>query len=362
MIVRNEEPVIRRCLESVRPLISSYVICDTGSTDETIRIVRETLEGLEGEVFETPWEDFAFNRTEALKRAFKKADYLLILDADEVLKFEPGFKFPRLDKDGYYFRVESGDIVYDKMQLVRGDLPWEYKGVLHEFISCPEADSVMHPLEGIRTIRYADGARARDPLTYKKDALILERALLTEPENPRYLFYLAQSYRDAGEIDLAIRNYWQRFLLGGWVEEAWYSLYSIAGLKARRGDPREEVLSVYLDAYAFYPARGEPLYRIGLFYSQRKEYRLAYLFLRPALDIPFPANDRLFVEKAVYDYLLPLECAVAAYYLGEDAEAIDLYDSILTDPELPLDIRALAERNLAFSLDRSRSTPPPFLG
>ena len=361
MIVKNEAPVLARCLESVRPLISCYVICDTGSTDETMEIAREALGELSGDVFARPWVNFAVNRTEALQRAYKRADYVLIIDADEVLKYEPGFRFPPLDRHAYYLRIESGDIVYPQTRLLDNSLPWEYKGVLHEYPYSPEA-STEGTLAGFTIIRYPDGARARDPLTYRKDALVLEKALIEEPENSRYTFYLAQSYRDAGNYERAIFNYRIRVNLGGWEEEIFYSLYQIAELRYRRGDPFPEVLADYLAAYAFRPVRAEPLYRIGLHYSHTREYRLAYFFLHAALEIPYPVEDRLFVEAGIYHYFLALETAVAAYYLGEDAEAIDLYDTILCDPELPPHIRALAERNLAFSLDRSRSSAPPPTG
>jgi glycosyltransferase involved in cell wall biosynthesis len=356
MIVRNEEPVLRRCLESVRPFIDSYVICDTGSTDRTMEIARETLQGLEGDVFEDEWVDFASNRTQALKRAYKKASYLLIIDADEILKAEPGFNLPVLDREAYALKVVSGEIVYDKTSLVRADLPWEYRGVLHEYITVPGDDPGVYPFDGLRIYRYPDGARARDPLTYRRDAIVLETALLAEPENERYLFYLAQSYRDAAEPELAIRFYRRRAAKGGWPEEVFYSLYQVAEIRARRGDPFPEVLEDYLAAYAYRPQRAEPLYRIGIAYSRARRFREAYLFLHAALDIPYPTEDRLFVEKPVYDYLLPLECAVAAYYCGADAEALDLYETVLAEPELPLAIRTLAESNRVFSLERSRSS------
>jgi glycosyltransferase involved in cell wall biosynthesis len=361
MIVKNEELVLRRCLESVRPFISSYLICDTGSTDGTIGIARKTLKGLPGEVLERPWVNFAVNRNEALESAIKRsdADYLLILDADEVLRIEPGFSLPPvLEKSAYYFPVESGGVLYDKIQLVDARLPWEYRGVLHEYIVCPAPPPgyAEERLIGVTCVRYADGARARDPLTYRKDALLLENALLEEPNNLRYLFYLAQSYRDAGDLENAVKFYRRRFVMGGgYAEETWYAGYQVAALRHRNAGIGSwpETLQAYLEAFAARPSRAEPLYAAAMHYSRTRQYSLAYLFLRTALEIPYPEKDMLFVEKEVYLYLLPLETAVAAYWTGRDEEALDIYDSLFLEPDLPPETRALAERNRQFSLDRN---------
>ena len=83
MIVKNEAPVIRRCLDSVRPLVDAWLIVDTGSTDGTQDIIRAALADLPGAVHERPWQDFAHNRSEALDLARSFASYALIIDADE---------------------------------------------------------------------------------------------------------------------------------------------------------------------------------------------------------------------------------------------------------------------------------------
>ena len=75
MIVRNEAPVILRCLASVLPLIDSWAIVDTGSTDGTQILIRDRLKALPGELYERPWRDFASNRTEALDLARGRGDY-----------------------------------------------------------------------------------------------------------------------------------------------------------------------------------------------------------------------------------------------------------------------------------------------
>src|SRR5271154_6929613 len=101
MIVKDEAPVIRRCLDSVRPFIDHWVIVDTGSSDGTQDIIRNHLKDLPGELIERPWVDFAHNRSEALAAARNKANYVLVIDADETLEADPGFAMPPLDLEPY---------------------------------------------------------------------------------------------------------------------------------------------------------------------------------------------------------------------------------------------------------------------
>ena len=58
MIVRNESRVIERCLEAVRPLLSGWVIVDTGSTDDTIEKNQRSLSDIPGELHRREWVDF----------------------------------------------------------------------------------------------------------------------------------------------------------------------------------------------------------------------------------------------------------------------------------------------------------------
>ena len=62
MIVKDEAHIIQRCLASVKPLIDSWLIVDTGSTDGTQTVIREILHDVPGEIVERPWVNFAHNR------------------------------------------------------------------------------------------------------------------------------------------------------------------------------------------------------------------------------------------------------------------------------------------------------------
>jgi glycosyltransferase involved in cell wall biosynthesis len=350
MIVKNERPVIARCLASVRPLIDTWVIVDTGSTDGTQDHIREVLAELPGELHERPWVDFAHNRSEALKLARGKADYVLIIDADEILEFEPDFVLPSLSADCYHFAIISGDYAYFKAQLVRDALPWRYEGVLHEYICCDQATREAE-LPGVRTLRFPDGARARNPQTYQRDALILESALIDDPDNRRYVFYLAQSYRDAGEPELALRHYQRRVELGGWEEEVWYSMYQIGCLQAASKRPWDEVMASMLAAFEFKPTRAEPLARCAFHYLKERSFHLAHLFLRQAVTLPYPSGDRLFVERSLYDYRLQLEYGVVAYYVQDHAAAIAANNALLCSPTLPAALVDKVRDNRRYSLD-----------
>jgi glycosyltransferase involved in cell wall biosynthesis len=356
MIVKDEAPVIRRCLATVRPLIDFWVIVDTGSRDGTQAIISEFLRDLPGELIERPWVDFAHNRSEALAAARDKAHYTLVIDADETLECEPAFVMPPLDLDAYNLEVSYGGCTYLRKALISRRLAWRYEGVLHEHISCnvPHSEGFV---PGLRTIPHPDGARARNSNTFRDDALILERALITEPDNSRYVFYLAQSYRDGGEFELAGRHYRRRVDMGGWSEEIWYSLYQIAILYERTQKAWPEIMEAYLAAYEYKSDRAEPLYRIGMRYQAKGEQRTAHLFFARAMQIPAPSVDRLFVETTVYKFLLPIDYAVASYYIGDHRAAIATNNALLAGPDLPASMVREVTTNRRFSLDAL--LPPP---
>lgn len=355
MIVRDEAAVIRRCLDSVRPQIDSWVIVDTGSTDGTQEIVRRHLADLPGELAERPWRHFAHNRNQALELARDRADYLLTLDADEVLELAPGFVLPPLTADSYLFRVRLSGYRYLRRSLVRSDLPWRYVGALHEYLHC-DRQVEEELLPGIVTLARPEGARSRDPLKYRRDAALLERELLDDPENGRYVFYLAQSYRDADQPELALHHYRRRIALGGWPEEVGYAAYQVAVLAHRLGQPWPEVQQLFLEAHALWPRRAEPLHHLARHYQETGQWALAHLFLSRAAELPLPAGNDLFVEEEVYRFQVPIDFAASCHYAGELETAIALANRLLADPELPPRYLDLVAENRRHSL---RALQPP---
>jgi len=317
MIVKNEAAVIERCLTSVKPFIHSWAIADTGSSDGTQDTVRRCMAGIPGELIERPWVDFSTNRNQALELAKKHGDYALIIDADEVLEADASFTWGRLDAVGYLLELVYSGTRYRRVALPRLDLDWHWRGVLHEALNSERAAQAQF-LPGLRILVYPDGARSQQSQTEKftRDAEVLRRALIDEPGNARYQFYLAQSLRDAGNLADAIREYEKRVALGGWAEEVYFSKLQIAVLKERSGAPHAEIVAAYVDAFDYRPTRAEAPCDLARYLRLQQRYAVAFEFARIASNVARP-DDVLFIDESVYLWRARDEQAVSAYWCGK---------------------------------------------
>jgi glycosyltransferase involved in cell wall biosynthesis len=350
MIVKDEAGVIRRCLESVKPFVDYWVIVDTGSGDGTQDLIRAIMADVPGELHERPWKNFGHNRTEALALARKKADYTFVVDADEVLLTPSGFRWPDLAADGYRLQLRLGTTTYWRTLLVSNRLPWRYEGVLHEYLTCDTRQPRQENLAGPTILSLSDGRRNQtDPTEkYAKDAHLLEQALKEEPNNARYVFYLAQSYRDSGQREKSLEAYRRRVDMGGWVEEVWYSLYEIARLSEHLQREPGCVMERYLEAYQYRPQRAESLCQLARYCRLRGKYAVARLFAKQAVGIPKPA-DILFIDEACYDWLCLDEYAVASYWTGDYRESEMACLNLLNGRCLPAEERPRVIENMNFA-------------
>lgn len=323
MIVKNEAQVIRRCLDSVRPIISHWVIVDTGSTDGTQQIIRDHLKDIPGSLHERPWKDFAHNRSEALSLSRPCAQYSLIIDADDLLELPADFKLDALNADGYALEIRDPPLLYHRTQLVNNRLTWFYRGVLHEFVTSQEPHRIENLAIGMR--RHHDGARRKDSSWFSRDIEVLERALQSETDpsmRARYTFYLAQSYRDSKNPQKAVEHYLRRARQGHWSEEVYVSLYQAGRLMHSLDAPDDDVLALYREASAISPERIEALHAASRLCRIRKRYKEGYDFAKRGLG-KTGASYALFVEQWIYDTGLLDEFAVNAYWTGRYDECLD---------------------------------------
>lgn len=351
MIVKDEALVIERCLRSVLPFVDWWIVSDTGSTDGTQEIVRRVAGDTPGLLLERPWVSFGHNRQEALDaaRKFEHAaadDYVLWIDADEQLVDLPDH-LAELSADGYFLPVEYDGTRYSRLAIVRLDRAWRWTGAIHEYLDLPGA--ALGSLPAPRVLVRREGARSRDPETYRKDAAVIEAELRLRPRDPRMQFYLGQSWRDAGEPERALTAYEDRIANpDGWSQERWYARFQAAVCRERLGRPPMEVAAAYLDAYADTPDRAEPLVELARYERGRERYAVALVYARAATRIAMPGDDALFVDTDAYTWRAWDEVAVSSYWAGRYADGVQAAERALA--ARPDDDRLRA--NLAWCRDK----------
>lgn len=326
MIVKDEGDTIRKCLQRVAPYISYWVICDTGSKDNTIEEIRSTMEELNipGELHERPWVNFEVNRTESLELSYGKCDYRWIIDADDLFEnLNPG-KNPFSDLpdgvDCFQIQYKLNSLQYFRAQIVKSDQNWVYKGVLHEYLDLPGKQPLYQAQipndrclvnANISPLKRASSLEEK----YSKDAEILEKALAEDPNNTRYMFYLAQSYRDSNQNLKALQAYEKRVNAGGWPEEVYYSLYMIGRLKEKLGRHPDEVIQAYSKAWEFRPERLEAVFHCMRKLREQNRFVLSFTYGTMAMKNP-GTGDILFVEPEIWQWRLLDEFSLAAYHTG----------------------------------------------
>lgn len=388
MIVRNEAKIIARCIESALPILDGYVIVDTGSTDDTRSEIARAVGDLPGLVSTDVWTDFGTNRTRSASLATQWASekhwdldstYLLLLDADMVLRITDGFTKAQLTRACYRIPQVDPTLRYYNTRLVRLSHRWESVGVTHEYWA-PRPDTT--DLENVDWLWIQDlGDGGSKGNKTERDIGMLRAGLDQEPANGRYMFYLGQSLFDAAshsesewrgaEADMraamatgddaltsdkyaqasaargraverlteAIDWYQKRITAGGWDEEVWYAAYKrgVALLRlgkvaldpAQRQAATEQGAGALLGAYERRPRRAETLVALATHYREHGQNHSAYTMARQALDLPYPAGDTLFVDEPVNQRGALEEIAITGYYVGKQPEALAACETLL---------------------------------
>jgi tetratricopeptide (TPR) repeat protein len=246
MIVRDEEEMLPRSLDAVRPFVDELIIVDTGSVDRTREIATERG----ATVVDFAWNgSFSDARNESLRHA--TGDWILWLDADEVLVADDG---PQLRDLARRTWVEGWHVVehhlldddgsaatHAPMRLFRRRAQHAWRGAIHEQV----AWSLPTWLEGrVRrsTVRIDHfGYQAQVVVDRGKQArnLALLEAELERERTAFTCFNIGTEHASQGDWAEARRWYEQSLSLateesGDWRTQPWAPLLVQRTLIARR--------------------------------------------------------------------------------------------------------------------------------
>lgn len=356
-ICKDESHVIETMLNSAKDIVDLIVVNDTGSTDGTQQIIRNFGEkhGIPTYVFDRPFDDFEKSRNHAMQKLRDVVAELgwdaskvhgFWFDCDETLVIDPKFRKDQFNKDLFMINTYIGNMKYTRNTFFRVSKPFRWYGPVHEFIVCDEQNITSGLAEGIHVDVKMTGNSWKGDISkkYLDHAHKLETYISSNRQDPRWIFYTAQSYHDSASMKdnrdenderlrRALRYYRERISRpDGYPEELFYSQYRVGTIMRILEEPWHLTHQELLKAYAMDPLRAEPIKVIIDYYLQMNEWHMAYMYTKFAKSNfhgknPYPTR-LLFVDEATYVWKIAEAHSAACFYTGRMDEARSAYQDI----------------------------------
>jgi glycosyltransferase involved in cell wall biosynthesis len=323
MIVKNESHVIERAIRSALRFMDTWCIVDTGSSDDTMAIIRRVANelGKPGVLYERPWVNFGVNRTQLLELAKEHMDWMWMLDADDTIDGHPiSVSDLSSEESGYKVEVHHGGMKQERPHLFNSKFGWIYVGAVHEYAHCPAKLATKRLPSTIWITARTEGHRSQDSKKYERDAELLEDEIATgKADMGRSLFYLAQSYRDAGNSAKAKEVYLRRIEHGGWIQETYICYVNVIKLT----DDFKEKLALAWKAQELVPTRREAVYEVLVVARKNGHFTQEMYALGVAFrDVPLNTGN-LFNDTHCYGWSYDDELAVVAYYAHHPRQSLE---------------------------------------
>lgn len=400
MIVRNESHCITKCFDSLLNVVDAIAIVDTGSTDNTIQTIENYLseKKIHGSVISKRWKHFAISRNDSLEHAnsvirkyynietdgpLNREEYdliskvnwkILITDADNIFldnteqcftekmalsgKYRcSDFKDQISGFDCCMIPMRSGrDIYYTHMGIVNytatGARSYRYYCPIHEYIDTKNWSPRIGTISNIHCYSGRHGGRSNTRVKADRDAAALIEAIkecrIDEKDMDRCLYYLGQSYKDAGQYDAGHKYFLARGEMEtGFYEERYYSYIQAAIIlpytsfvKYMTKDAIELLrLEYWYKAHEICPYRREALYEIMCYCDSKKMFKRAHESVISWVDNNDINSHSLFVDGSLYGWKFDEKLALICYYAGKYNDFKKYLERAIADPKIDENLR-----------------------
>ena len=317
MIVKNEEQVLSRCLDSIKDFVDEIVIVDTGSTDSTKQIAKKYTE----KVYDFEWiDDFSKARNFSFSKA--TGDYIMWLDADDVIEkseLDKLLKFkPKIIGDVDVYRLKyhikfnennNPTFSYFRERILKNDKTFFWQDPIHEAIT---------PHGIIQNINIAISHRKMRPNPPMRNLNIYENLIKNNvPFSSRQKFYYSRELMYNAFYKEAIQSFTEYLTDNtAWVENRIEACQNLA-LCYEKTQNLSKALEILFYSFNFGLPKAEILCNIGYILLKLNRLNEAIHWYKQATKLVPNYESGAFVQKEYYDIIPYLQLCVCYYKLGE---------------------------------------------
>lgn len=350
IMVKNGGSEFKEMLQRNLPIIDRWTILDTGSTDDTIQHVHDILIGKKkGQLYQEPFINFRDSRNRCLELAGMRCKYNIMLDDTYVAEGElrDFLHTVRSDQfaDSFSILIKSHDSQYYSNRITVAQYKLRYIYTMHEVIQDKNNVNVVIPANKawIHDIR-SDYMEKRTMGRKQYDLYCLFEMIKEEPDNPRHLYYIAQTYSLIDDYEKAAEWFYKRAFHPntGFDQEKVDALFEMTRLyNFKLNKPWEECEKWYKMVHEWDKERPEASYFIGIHYYLEDKKEIAFEYFKRAFQIGFPIHKQYSLKPTLSYHFLPKFLAELCYifhdfHLGEKVSHLFLQHNKPTDDKYPL--------------------------
>ncbi|MFD1778251.1 glycosyltransferase [Fredinandcohnia salidurans] len=355
MIVKNEEATLWNCLNSVKDIADEIIIVDTGSTDRSKEIAQEFTD----KIYDFEWiGDFAPARNYSFSHA--KKDYILWLDADDVLFEEDQKKLLELKKN-LDPSVDSVSMIYNygfdkygnvtlsfrRNRLVKRSRNFQWYGDCHVYL---QVDGKILDTDICVSHKRVHHSTGRNLAIYEN------RINRGDTFSPRDYYYYANELDENGLTEKAIENYLIFLNMNaGWVEDKIAACGRLADCYGKLGNTVKQKEALY-KSFEYDVPRPEISCKLGYLLRSKKKYQAAKFWYDTAINYERPEDNWGFFNEAYTTWVPHLNLCVCYYYLGEYEKAYyhnEIARKYRPEDESVINNKKLLEMKLSIKQDDS---------
>ena len=360
LMIKNESEIIERALKSVEDYVDGICISDTGSTDNTVEIVKKYFKTIKKptKICNHIWENFGHNRSLSFNETVKfcsenkwnlRKTYGLLLDADQKLVVSDSFDKESLKDSGYNLMIKNDYYIYYVPKLINLSKKWKCIGSTHEYWT-DEDDSELFDFDDEIYIKdIGDGGCKSDK--YERDIRLLMNDLTKEisertnkkiteekeifknlhKNNARTIYYLGQSYYDIEKWEDAIKWLSKRLEFKDNEDEEYQSRIKIGISLSELDKPEEEVKQCFMKSIDMFPYMLEPVYYLMQYYMDKEQYDKAYEVGKLGLDIEMDEDIPFFTEPSIYNYKFKDDMLISCIETKKYAMGLNIGNQLLKE-------------------------------